>query len=213
MSKGCGCVGFAAAVAAGLIIGVIGLTAAGYYWVNNRVLADAPREMYRDKWSKLDEAGLAGKLAPLALLIKQNKEGEQKVALKGSEANRLFAEYATRRNDDMRTSMAFGDTVTDITFSRRVREGKYLNGEFRADIKGLNGDFEVKVYSLRTGEVDWPAPLLVIWSRWIEGALETQALFKDSPLRLMDYETAKNQAKLTIKVVKLDKTPAEHSLP
>ncbi|HUT54565.1 MAG TPA: hypothetical protein VM658_14340 [bacterium] len=209
MSKGCGCIGFAGAVAVGLVIGAIALFAAGYHWVNTRMLADEPESVFADKWTKLDEAALAGKLAPIALLMKQNKEGEQKVSLKGSEAGRLLDEYFTREGVDCRAAVSFGDTVTDVTFARRVREGKYLNGELRAFIKADNADFEVSVYGLRTGEFKWPKPLLVMASRWIEGTLETQALLKDMPLRIMDYDSGKDQVKLTVKVVREDKTPAE----
>jgi hypothetical protein len=205
MNKASGCLGFTAAVVTGLVIGVIALGVAGWHWVNTRALADEPEAVSAQKWTKLDEAALAAKLAPLALLMKQNKEGEQKVVLSGAEATRMLGEYFTREGEDCRAAVSFGDTATGLAFSREVLEGKYLNGELRAEIKAKDGEFQVKVFSLRTGGFKWPESGRLLAARLIEGELETQALLKDMPLRIMDYASAKDQVKLTIKVVKQDK--------
>jgi hypothetical protein len=213
MSKGFGCIGFTAAVVTGLVIGLIALLVVGWHWVNTRVLANEPETVYAQKWTKLDEAALATKLAPLALLMKQNMEGEQKVVLNSGEAGRVLGEYFTRRGEDCRAAVSLGDTATGVTFSRQVLEGKYLNGELRADIKAKSGDFQVKVYSLRTGGVKWRKWWLPLFCHVIEGELETQSLFEDMPLRITDYNSGKDQVKLTLKVVKQKKKRKDKSTP
>ena len=202
MGKGCGCFGFAAAVMIGLTLGLLGLGIAGYYWVNTRILSDEPMAAPTEKWSRLEEAALTAKLAPLGAAIKQKREAEQNLTLKSDEATRLLDQYLPRAQDGDRTRVEFGDTATAVMFSRRVREGKYLNGELRADVRAQNGDFEVSFYSLRAGTFDLPRSLFPLLSRWLEGELEIQAPFKETPLRIKDFSSSKNSAKLTMRVVK-----------
>ena len=201
MERGCGCFWFSLAVLLGLVLGVVGLGAAGYWWANAKVLAHEPMAMPVEKWGTLDEAALTVKLAPLALAIKQNKQTERELVLKANEANRLVDRYILTGPDDYRVRMSFGNTATAVLFSRKVMEGKYVNGELRADISAKDGDFEVEVIGLRTGEYKWPKPLLPQAARWLEGILETQSLFQNDPWRVMDYSYQKDKLKLKVRTV------------
>ena len=201
MKKGCGCASFILAVALGLALGTIGLGVVGYFWVDQKVLSKEAAAIEPLKWSKLDEAGLSVKLAPAALSIREGKEVEHKLKLKPREADRLIDRYMIANSEEIQLRLAFGDTATVIKFSVLAYEDRYVNGELRADIKAEDGDFEVTAYSLKTGEFEWPGQAMPHVSKWLEGTLETQTLFKDDPWRLMDYQTGKGDLKIKVKIV------------
>jgi hypothetical protein len=199
--KGCGCVSFFGAVALGVVVGVIGLLVVGYFWVDKRVLSDAPLEISREGWSRLDEAALTLKLTPAALSIKRGKENEHSLSLDAEEANRLVDQYVLNGLPDSRIDLSFGDTTTIIGFSKKLAEGMYLNGELEAGITAKDGDFEVDVKRLKTGTYEWPRPFLPQVARWLEGTLETQTLFQNDPWRIMDYSVQKKNLNLLVRIV------------
>lgn len=202
MGKGCGCTGAAIAVALGIILGIAGLGLAGYFWVDTRILAPEPMEIPKTKWTAVEEAAIALKLAPVIRAVKKNRESEHKVTLRPREINHLLDDYVLPDLGDLDLDVAFGDTVLIIRFSRRETEDRYLNGELRAVISGEDGDFEVTAHSFKTGKFDWPKPFLPRVAQWLEGVLETQTLVKDRPWRLRGIEQKKNGAKVVVEVIK-----------
>ncbi len=201
MDKGCGCLGFALAVTVGVFLGLAGLGIAGYVWLNTRVLSDQPAKIDRPKWTKIDEGLFAVKLAPVYLAIKQEKESLHTVNIKPKEANRLWDECVAPYLEESVADVSFGDTAAVIAFSQRATQDKYLNGEIRLNVSGENGEFEVKIYSLKTGDWVWPRSFLPWAAYYLRSRVERQPDCANRPARLLGLYHDKKGLKATIKVM------------
>lgn len=200
MNKGCGCVGCGAAVAVGLIIGLIGLSVAGYLWLDKNVLAKEPMPISKT-WNALDKAALL-KLAPVAIAARIGRESEKTISLRADEMNYILQEQVLSTKGPTQADVAFGDTVLIIHFAHRLSNGKYLNGELRAEITGQEGDFTVKVFKLTTGSYVWPGWVNSMLAKYLEGSLETQTFLKDQPLRITGLAHDHKSMRVTIKTLK-----------
>ena len=200
--KGCGCFSFTMAVLVGLLFGGVGLSVTGYYWLNNSVLADDPVKIERPKWTAMDEGAITVKLAPVYLALKQDRESIHDIHIRGKEANRLWDECVMPMLGESIVNIDFGDKEIKIKFSHRAGPDKYLNGKIKMEISGLNGDFEVKINHLKTGEFVWPEQILPYVSYWMKGQLERKPHCAGKPVRILDIKHNKKGMDTRIKVFK-----------
>jgi len=198
---GCGCFGFALAIIAGLALGLAGLGAAGYYYLDRKILSDQELNFAVSDWNAGDETVLSAKLVPFARALRNRQEFMGQVSLTEREADRLLESYGLNELGAGGGEVVFGDTAMTVEFSRPLKNGKFLNGELRAGIAAENGDFEVAVYKFRTGEYTWPRFLDPAVRYWLEYLLDTQRLFKKQPWRMLGFSLGPGECRLTIKVL------------
>jgi hypothetical protein len=200
--KGCGCLSFMMAIMVGLLFGGVGLGVTGYYWLNNSVLHDDPVKIERAKWNAVDEAAITIKLAPVYLALRQNRESIHNFRIRPKEANRLWDECVMPMLGESIVDISFKDNNIIMEFSHRAGPDKYLNGKLEVEVKGTNGDFEVKVNRLKTGKFVWPEQLLPYVSYWMVGQLERKPHCYGRPVRLLDIKHSKKGLDVRAKVFK-----------
>jgi len=205
MKKGCGCCGFMAAVFVGVIIGAVGLSVAGYHWLNHQALGDEPVKFERT-WTEKDEARVAAKLFPPALAHTVGKESEHAIELSAAEANYLL-EGVILKNTGARAELVLGDPELTLRFSAPVggksvwvKDHKYLNGELAGKFTGRNGDFEVELSSLRLGGFTCPDSLLSWAAYWLRGQLERQPFLQDERFKIIGLSHRGPKLELTVQI-------------
>lgn len=185
MRKGCGCYGYLLAVLAGLVLGLAGLLTAGWFWAAGKVLSPAPAVLTQKDWSAKDEAALALKIAPVAKAIEGRESKDFSFSLTPAEANRLFQEYLRRQGWGLSGELLTDEGAFKVRFSERVKQGRYLNGELRAEVSASGGKFTAKALSFQAGNWKLPPGFLAELGYWIAGALTTQKPFQREPWRLL----------------------------
>jgi hypothetical protein len=201
MRKGCGCYGYLLAILAGLVLGLGGLSVAGYVWATGKVLSPNPVALAHKDWSAKDEAALAMKIAPIARAIDSKEDKSFSLNLTPGEANRLFQEYLVRQDRQVSGELLEADDAFVFKFSRRVKKDGYLNGELRCEVSGSGGKFTAKALSLKAGRQAMPDALLPELGHWIEGALETQKPFQKESWRVTGISRGKGGVTVDVKTV------------
>jgi hypothetical protein len=200
MGKRLGCLGLIAAVIAGLVVGVLGLGLAAYFWAGTNLL-EAQASVEYPKWSALDEAVLAVKLAPTYIALKRDREETRELSLRPAEVNHLLDQHLPPMFKQTLLALDAGDTATVFIFSRAAG-GRFVNGEVRAEVTGGEGAFEVKILKVRVGKKFLPHSLFYPVSRWMESMLETQTPFKDQRFRVTGFRQEGKVFKVDIKTRK-----------
>jgi len=199
--KGCGCIGFVMAVLAGVFLGLVGLSVAGWFWLDRKVLDREPLELVKKEWTAEDEARLAVKLAPAVESIEKGIEKDFSLSLSEREADRLMDLYVLEEPVEAELGLEKGDTALVVRFSSRVSGKRWVNGILRAEIKGREGDFETRVYQFVTGQVVWPRTLYPQVAQWVEGLIETQAPFKNEPWKLTAVDHGGEDIEVKIRII------------
>ncbi len=208
MEKKGGCCGCVTAVFAGLVLGFVVLFIIGYYWINTKVLSTESVSYPDMEWTAKDKAGFTAKMAPAYFAMKNNRATEHKISLNPKEANHLVKDYILAEIPNSDAELVTGDTALTVSFSIPIHDesNKFLNGKLRAQVSGEREDFEVKLYSLRTGDYDWP-PVTHAWiAYWLRGSLETNSFLEDKPVVLESLSHDKEGLNMKISVQKR-KTP------
>ncbi len=202
MEKKGGCCGCMAAVFAGLVLGLAALLVIGYFWADTKILSTEPVKYDKQEWTAKDEAAFTAKMAPVYRAMKKNRASQHKISLDREEANHLVRDYILAEIPNSDAELAFGDTALTVGFSMPLsnESDKFMNGELRTEVSGKREDFEVKVYSLRTGDYDWPEFTHGWAAYWLRGSLETNAFLEGMPVVLESFSHDKKGLTMEVSI-------------